>query len=61
MYIQKKAIKAFFHENGRRVKPEAIAALDKKVEDILWSALRLARGFKTITPTEIEYANGGRR
>lgn len=61
MYVQKKAVKRFFHEQGRRIKPEVINALNKKVEDVLWSALRLARGFKTITATEIEFANGSKR
>lgn len=56
--LNKKAIKQFYHDKGRRLSSGAMVALENKVENILWSSLRLARNFKTITETEITLSNG---
>ena len=56
--LNKKAIKQFYHDKSRRLSSGAMIALENKVENILWSSIRLARNFKTITETEITLANG---
>lgn len=56
--LNRRAIKQFYHDKGRRLSTSAVIALESKVENILWSSLRLARNFKTITETEISLANG---
>lgn len=58
MYINKAKVKQFFHEHNKRISPQAISELDRKIENILWDAMRLTRNFKTITDTEIRFASG---
>ena len=58
MYVNQKKVKQFFHAHDKRISKEAIIALNVKIENILWSAVRLSRNFRTIKDTEIHYANG---
>lgn len=57
MYINKKAIKEFYHNHNKRVKLEAIEELNRKVEKILLNSLNLTKNFKTITAIEIIYSS----
>ncbi len=56
--LNKKAIRQFFHDKGKRITTAAMVALEVKVENILWSSLRLSRKFRTIKETEINLSNG---
>ena len=56
--LNKKAVKQFYHDKNRRITTQALIALEVKIENVLWGSLRLARGFKTITDTEINATSG---
>lgn len=56
MFINVKECKKFTHDYNKQLSKEAIEALNFKVQNILLSAIRNARGFTRIHPTEINYA-----
>jgi len=56
--LNKKAIRQFFHDKGKRITTPAMISLEAKVENILWGSLRLSRKFRTIKEAEINLSNG---
>ena len=56
MFINSKRVKQYLHDHDKQISREGIDALNFKVEAILQSAIRNVRGFKRITPIEINYA-----
>jgi hypothetical protein len=56
MFINAKRVKQYLHDHDKQISKEGVDALNFKVEAILQSAIRNVRGFKRITPTEINYA-----
>lgn len=58
MLLNVKQVKNYLHENNKQISKDALEMLNVKVEDILLNAIRLTRGFKRITKTEIVFAKG---
>jgi hypothetical protein len=56
MFINSKQVKKFLHDHDKQIGKEGLEALNYKVETILQSAIRNARGFKRITSGEINFS-----
>lgn len=57
-FINVSQVKKYVKENNKQISKEALIILDRKVLNILDSAISLTRGFKRITDTEISYSKG---
>ena len=55
MFINAKQVKKYLHDQNKQISKEALESLNFRVQSILSSAVINVKGFKRITPTEINF------
>ncbi|MDD5613442.1 MAG: hypothetical protein PHQ54_00015 [Candidatus Omnitrophica bacterium] len=53
MLLNKKAVKKFYHEQGKRVSEEAMEVINRKLQVFLSRSIQASKHFKTIKAQDV--------